>query len=62
MTRAWPKDAPDPHDHPYRLWTADSDEMAAVASFKDRYGKPPEWVIEHLGHLWIGPIPEEEQA
>ena len=62
MTRTWPTDAPDPHERPYRLFTLDHSEQAAAARFKDRFGRQPDWIVEHLGYLYVGPIPEGGNA
>ena len=58
MTRTWPKDAPDAHEHQYMMFTLDHSEVDAAAEFESRYGEKPEWIIEHLGNLYVGPIPE----
>ena len=62
MTRTWPEDAPDPHEHAYRMFTQDHSEEGASGKFLQRYGRPPEWVVEHLGWLYVGPIPEGDNA
>ena len=62
MTRTWPTNAPDPHEHAYRMFTLDHGEEGASDKFASRYGHPPEWVVEHLGWLYVGPIPEGANA
>ena len=53
----WPPEAPDPNVYGYRMWTSETDEDLAIRRFQDRYGQPPEWVIDHAGFLWVGPVP-----
>lgn len=48
---------PDPHDHAFRGFTLDTTEDEAAASFQRRYGRPPEYIVEALGILLVGPIP-----
>ena len=60
MTRTWPAEAPSPHQFNYRCFTADMDEDKAVTRFRDLFGRWPEWVIESLGLLWVGPIEKGE--
>ena len=57
-----PDPAPDPHDHAYRMFTLDHSEEGASGKFASRYGCPPDWVVEHLGWLYVGPIPEDVDA
>ena len=35
-----------------------SPEMAA-ARFLQRFGRPPEWILDSLGILFVGPVPRE---
>lgn len=39
-------------------FTADTDPETAAGAFTQRYGKPPEWILDSLGVLYVGPIPE----
>lgn len=41
----------------WRGFTADHDEAEAAQSFEQRYGKPPEYIVEDRGVLFVGPIP-----
>ena len=40
----------------YLCFTAEHDEEAASRRFAEKYGQPPEYIIEHGGLLWLGPI------
>ena len=54
----WPPDAPNPKLTTWRMFTSTTAEEVAAAQFQNRYGEPPEWVIEWRGWLYVGPIPE----
>ena len=58
MTDTWPTDAPDPHEHEYKLFAAWATEDEIDAWFRHKYGQPPEWIIEWKSWLYVGPIPE----
>ena len=42
----------------WRGFTVDHDEADAARRFEQRYGQPPEYIVEDRGVLWVGPIPE----
>ena len=42
----------------WRVYTLDTPPEEAAASFANRYGYPPQHVVEHAHHLWLGPAPE----
>ena len=42
-------------------FTLDHDELEAAAFFERRYGKQPDYIIERLGLLRLGPIPAREE-
>lgn len=42
----------------FRGFTPDTDPEEAAAIFKARYGRQPEWILDSLGVLYVGPIPE----
>ena len=46
---------------PHLCYTLDTDEHAAALAYRERYGVPPEHIVEAAGLLWLGPIPEEEE-
>lgn len=54
----WPPDAPSPQRHEYRMFTGNMDETSAAIQFENRYGQPPEYIVEWRGWLYVGPIPE----
>ncbi len=41
----------------WRGYTRDTDEAEAARLFTDRYGAPPEFIVESKGILLAGPIP-----
>lgn len=49
-------------DTPYLCFTLDHNEDAASSRFEQRYGAPPERIIEYDGKLWLGPVPETERT
>lgn len=54
-------DTPDLTSRHYRGFTLDESEEAVSAQFTRRYGAPPEYIVESLGLLYVGPIPEPDQ-
>lgn len=36
--------------------TDNEDDMAA--RFARKHGQPPEHILPHKGHLWLGPVPQ----
>lgn len=49
---------PDLTHHHYLGFTLDEPEDYAAQRFHQRYGAPPEHIIESLGILYVGPIPD----
>lgn len=45
---------------PHLCYTLDTDEHAAALAYRERYGVPPEEIIEAAGLLWLGPVPTEQ--
>jgi hypothetical protein len=48
---------------PGQAWlafTRDHDEDKAARTFEERFGQPPEHVVDHGGYLWLGPVPGAE--
>ena len=41
----------------YLAFTLDHDEAEASARFVDRFGAPPENIVEDGGNLLVGPLP-----
>jgi hypothetical protein len=58
MTRTWPESAPNPHDYSYLMFTPDVDADTAARRFRDKYGQHPDHIVDHLGNLYVGPVPE----
>lgn len=44
----------------HRCYTLDTNEDDAARLFVQRYGQPPERIIEAKGLLWLGPVPSKE--
>lgn len=44
----------------WQVWTADDDDDRAADAFAWRYGSHPEYVVDHGGYLWLGPVPGVE--
>lgn len=45
---------------PHLAFTLDHDEDDAARLFMQRYGQPPEHIIEQSGLLWLGPVPVQK--
>lgn len=45
----------------WQMFSLDHDEEKAARDFQRRHGRPPEYIVEFAGALWIGPAPEEVQ-
>ena len=46
-------------------WRIDVDgwtEEACAAHFEKKHGKPPEFVFDRFGYLWLGPINGKEAS
>lgn len=43
----------------YLCFTTSTDETEAAQRFQDRYGQPPDQILDFKGLLWVGPIPEQ---
>ncbi len=46
-----------PDLYEYLAFTPDHDEADAAAAFQARFGRPPEYIVESHGILWLGPVP-----
>lgn len=44
----------------WRMFTRDHDEADAARLFVQRYGQPPEYLIEDGAYLYVGPVPEKQ--
>ncbi len=42
-------------------YTLDHNEDEAAAIFRQRFGVPPDHIVEQSGLLWLGPIPETQE-
>jgi len=47
---------PDPHTYKYICVTASTNEEEAAAKFAEKYGRPPQYIFEEYGNLWLGPV------
>ena len=46
----------------FLMFDGTTNEDAAAARFKHLYGEHPEYILEVTGRLWVGPVPEVEDA
>lgn len=49
-------------DFAWQCFTSDTSAEDAAARFQDRHGRPPEYILESLNNLLVGPVPEESST
>ena len=54
-------DTPAPANGFWLAFSLDHKEDEAAASFRQRFGQPPQFIVESRGLLRVGPVPEGQE-